>query len=129
MSIIKTEVLVLHAGSYDFTNDRGEKIVGVKIQYSRSTVLTPRDVPARGNNIDKGYRVAEVSLPIGFVSKFIKVPGIYHLEEEADVNSKGQVIMKILDINFSSDFEIAKVADTDISFDIGNGSSKTGGKK
>jgi len=92
--------LVLHAKTYDFQSDRGERLSGVKVSY----VDQAEDSPTQ-----KGFPVMTITGDISIMNQISNLPGLYNLDFRQKPNSKGQPTLVLQGAAFSNSVDIFSV--------------------
>ncbi len=103
------KIVVLNARAYSFTKQgTNELIEGVKLAYIFGDSLVPNKIDSQ----QKGYLIAEGSIPMNCIGNINQVPGIYNAKFGKTVNAKSQVVHKLMDVEFvrpfAEDKQIAK---------------------
>lgn len=99
---MKSEVIVLAVKGYNFANEQGEVIQGLKFIYYAQSDLMPKDKGLRKGTkeINRGSVPIEVTLAYTMKDKIKSVPGLYLLDYEMDGNSDGKPVIDILDLEY-----------------------------
>ena len=91
------KAIILHARTYNFTDDRTNKqISGLKMSY----ILTDELEPLKIDDNERGYSVAEASLPIEIAAKISAIPGVYDIKFISTPNAKKQIVQKPVDLTY-----------------------------
>lgn len=89
-------ILVLHSNSYNFNDIKtGNQIKGIKLKYAFTDDLSPLIVDSN----EKGFQVAESSIPYECLDNITKVPGIYNANFVTKV-IKNQPVQKLVNVEF-----------------------------
>lgn len=90
-------IIVLHSKPYNFQDKQTKKDVsGIKLQYIFNDDLSPISI----ENDEKGYQIAESSIPYSAIDSITKVPAVYKANFITRVNNKNQPVQKLIDIDY-----------------------------
>lgn len=83
--------IVLSARPYDFTNDRQERVQGLKLSYLNTDV--------RKDDV-LGFEPMIASVPSGFEENLTEVPGRYNMEFEVVPGQKNRPVLQLCSLDF-----------------------------
>lgn len=90
-------IIILHARAYDFKDEKtGKEISGIKVSYIFSDDLEPLTVDGK----ERGYSVAQATLPLEKDKQISGVPGVYTAKFTNSVNAKQQVVQRLTEVSF-----------------------------
>ncbi len=92
----REKIVILHAKAYSFANKDNDLIEGIKLKYIMNGTLEPFKV----DNKEKGYLIAEGSISLDNISQIASIPGVYYPSYVKNVNAKGQVVQKLVNVDF-----------------------------
>jgi len=109
--------ILLAADTYRIVNDStGEINEGMNIWYLMDDTLVNLDHEARGENISKGIKPTQASLPFESINKLKSVPGMYEMSFDMTTirekaryeggHSKMSATIVMKDIKFVGDIEV-----------------------
>lgn len=93
-----TKHLVTGVKPYDFVDDNGQRLQGVKIYYL--------DNYLENDSRAKGYFPLNLSLLGDHAHKFESVPGVYNLEFKMSPDKFGKPQIKLHDVSFVDSVEL-----------------------
>ena len=93
-----TKHLVTGVKPYDFVDDNGQRLQGVKLYYL--------DNHLENDSRAKGYFPLNLSLLGNHADKFISVPGVYDLEFKMTPDKYGKPQIKLHDVSFVDSVEL-----------------------
>ena len=100
-----TPVLVLYINPYDFTNDRGEQVRGMSLEY----LDLEQDPTGHAREGTKGLTVFKDTLEAEAVRDFKEVPGFYQLSHKQTRDAKGRPTIRVTGGTFVSGFDTSKL--------------------
>lgn len=93
---MKSDVLVLRVSRYKFTDEKtGELVEGAKVTYCNDL-----DGVTKDNSL--GLDIVTSTIPYSDFSAFVSVPAYYSVDFDFRSNGKGQPVVGISGIEFSS---------------------------
>lgn len=93
---MKLEIILLHCKTYSFYDESKQLRSGMKVKYLINNTMKPVEV----SDNEKGCQVAESNLDIEVFKKINVVPAIYEATMNNNVNSKGQILQKMVDLEY-----------------------------
>lgn len=92
-----SQITILHSNPYNFVDEKTQNTVkGLKLDYIFTDDLEPIEL----DNREKGYSPAKASISYDLQHKVKAVPGVYQAKFYQSVNAKGQLIQKLIDVDF-----------------------------
>ncbi|WP_077612754.1 hypothetical protein [Clostridium sp. Marseille-P2415] len=107
---MRMQIILLYAGQYDMTDERGQRVAGTSVNYYFNTNLVAED----NVNGTKGTRPAKSSCEFGVMAKIKRAPALYDAEFSMSIGSDGKPVLKIMDLDYISDVEIVPVPDSQL---------------